>query len=114
VAAVERGGTGETCLFGGADASYAEFVGIIGELLGRKVPKRPVPAWVLRPAAAAMAATAKVTGREPPATPEGVAIVACDRHIRSDKASRVLGYQPSSLRTMLEDAYGWLTAEGLL
>ena len=33
---------------------------------------------------------------------------------KSDKAVRELGYEPASLRAMLEDSYHWLRAEGLI
>ncbi len=114
IAAAERGATGENYLLGGTDASFVELVGIVGELTSRAVPKKPVPAWLLHLTARLSAGAALVTGREPAVTPEGVAMVTVHPRIVSDKAARVLGYRSVPLRHMLEDAVGWLKAEGLV
>jgi len=114
VTAAERGRTGENYILGGADASYQDAVHIIGELVERHVDTRVVPARVLRVAAAVLGSLSHVTGTEPMVTPEGAAFLSADLTCRSDKAIRELGYRAVPLRTMLEDSYRWLVADGLL
>lgn len=114
IAAAERGRPGENYLLGGADASFVELVRLIGAVTGKPVPKRPVPGWVLRAYARFAVARAALTGREPDATPEGVAMVLARTRLASSKATDELGYRPAPLRAMVEDSYGWLRAEGLL
>ncbi len=114
IAAAERGWPGENYLLGGADASFLELVRLIGEITGEPVPKRPVPGWVLKAYARFAVARAALTGREPDATPEGVAMVVARTRLASTKAIDELGYRPASLRAMVEDSHAWLRAEGLL
>ena len=56
----------------------------------------------------------RFTGREPFVTPEGAAYLSANVICRHDKAARELGYRAVPLRTMLEDCYRWMQAEGLL
>jgi hypothetical protein len=56
----------------------------------------------------------RFTGREPLLTPEGAAYLSANVICRHDKAVRELGYRAVALRTMLEDCYRWMQAEGLL
>lgn len=114
IAAAIRGRCGANYLLGGADAPFAEVLQIVAELLGRPAPRRTLPAPVLRAIAAVAVLPSYVTRREPPITPENAYLVCRDELCRSDRAERELGYRPVPLRTMLEDAYGWLVAEGLL
>lgn len=114
LAAADRGAAGESFLLGGADATYLELIRIAGELAGRKVPRRPTPALVLRVYARLALLGSLFTGREPEVTPEAVELVTARHHCRSDKAVRELGYRPATLREMVEDSYRWLAEVGAL
>jgi nucleoside-diphosphate-sugar epimerase len=114
VAAAVRGRCGASYLLGGADATYAEVLRTIAELLGRPAPRLAPPAPVLLAIAAVAVLPSYLTRREPPITPEGTYLVCRTELCRSDRAERELGYRPVPLRTMLEDAYRWLVGEGLL
>jgi dihydroflavonol-4-reductase len=114
VTAAERGRTGESYILAGADASYRDVVDIIGDLVGRDVERRVVPAGLLRLGGRILGLVSSLTGREPLVTPEGAAFLCADLTCRSDKAVRELDYHPAPLRTMLNDSYRWLVAEGLL
>ena len=73
VAAVNRGRIGENYILGGADATYVELIGTIGELLGKKVGKSAVPLWAISLASIATGIGSFFTGRQAPAvTPEMV------------------------------------------
>ena len=114
VAAFERGRKGENYLLGGADASFLELVRAIGAALGRPVPSRPTPAWVLRALGAFGALSGAVRGRQPTLTPEMVLQATRELTCDCSKAIRELGYRAVPLRDMVADSVAWLAAEGLL
>lgn len=114
IAAAERGAPGENYLLGGTDASYLELVREIGAALGRAVPARPTPAWVLRALGALGALQGRLTGRQPTLTPEAALMVTRDLTCDCSKATRELGLQPVPLREMVADCAAWLATEGLL
>jgi nucleoside-diphosphate-sugar epimerase len=114
VTAVERGRTGENYILGGADASFVEVVRTMGEIIGREVKARAVRAMLLRGAARVLGWASRLSRREPFVTLESAALLSADLTCRSDKAVRELGYRATPLRTMLEDCYRWMVAEGLV
>ncbi len=99
-------------LLGGADASLVEVFQLIGEVTGWPVPTTTAPAWLFRLAGRISAGWAQVSASEPLITPEAAEIVVARARVVSDRAETELGYQPTSLRTMIEDCHGWLLAEG--
>ena len=114
VAAVEKGRTGENYLLGGAEASYAEIVQMVGRLLGQPTNTavgRPV---VLRLAGRVLERISAITGTEPMISEESAAIVTANIVCRSDKAMRELGYRPAPVETMLKDCIDWMVAENLI
>lgn len=114
VAAFHQGECGEHYLLGGEDVSFAEVLSIVGELLGKDVPDKTTPAWVLRTVAHFHAAVASVTRKPPKITPES-AIMIC-RHVRCDstRAQTVLGYRQTPIRPLVEDTVNWMRRAGLL
>jgi nucleoside-diphosphate-sugar epimerase len=112
IAAAERGRTGENYLLGGADASLLDVFNLIGGVTGWPVPSGAAPAWLFRLAGRISAGLAMVSKSEPLITPEAAEIVVARARVVSDRAQEELGYQTSSLRTMIEDCYSWLLAEG--
>jgi hypothetical protein len=86
---------------------------VINSVTGVEVPLRPLPPLLLRVAARIDTALAALGGREPEATPEGVAIACARAHVVSDLAARELGYRPADLVTMVEDSWRWLRLAGL-
>lgn len=114
IAAAERGTRGANYLLGGTDASFLELVRAIGAELGKPVPARATPAWLLRTLAAAGGALASVTGRQPTLTPETAALVSRSLQCDCSKAMRELGFQAVPLRTMVEESCRWLRQEGFL
>jgi len=114
VAAVDRGRTGESYLLGGADASYLELVTLIGELVGKKVPKFAFPLWVIALTSGATRFGSLFTGRQPAVTREMLAGVVHQEIVNCEKAVRELGYEKVPLRTMLESALAWQVEEGIV
>jgi nucleoside-diphosphate-sugar epimerase len=114
VEAVEKGGTGENYLLGGADATYLEMARIASVLCGRTPPEKAISATLLRVVARIGVGVAAVSRKHPSITPE-MAVLSSSRMLcRSDKAERVLGYRPVPLGTMVEDSHRWLSDNGLL
>jgi nucleoside-diphosphate-sugar epimerase len=114
ISAVERGRVGHNYLLGGCDASFADMTRFIGDLAGQPVPKRTLTPFSIRVVARFKATVAMFTGREPPLTPQAAELMLAHPRIVSTKARDELGYQPTSLRLMLDDAYRWLKGEGYL
>ncbi len=114
IAAAARGQPGRNYLLAGADASFLEVFRIIGDLTGKKVPRRAMPAAALRLYARLLTGLAAITGREPQITPAIADVVTGHARFSCDRAIRELGYQPVSLAAMIGDAYAWMRDEGLL
>ena len=114
LAAVSRGRTGENYILAGADASYAELVGALAEIMRRNLSTRTVPRRLFMRLGQIMNLVSRFTRREPFVTPEGAAYLSANVICRDGKAVRELGYRPVPLRTMLEDCCRWMQAEGLL
>jgi dihydroflavonol-4-reductase len=114
ISAADRGRTGENYITAGADASFADLVRTIGEIIGQPVQVKTVPLPMLRFAGRVLGLIARFTGKEPLVTLESAAFLSADLTCKCDKAVRELGYQPVPLREMLEDSYRWMVAEGLL
>jgi nucleoside-diphosphate-sugar epimerase len=114
VAAVDRGRTGENYILGGADATYVELIGTIGELLGKKVGTSAVPLWAVGLASVATGFGSLFTGRQPAVTPEMVEGLKHHEIVNCEKAVVELGYEKVPLRKMLESALAWQVEQGLV
>lgn len=114
VRAAERGGDLETFVLGGPPASFVELVRVIGEVAGRKVPKRAVPEAVLRIAGHVYVAASALTGKAPRGTPEGVALACQNFRVDDSRARGELGYRHVPLHEMVRESYAFLRDEGLL
>lgn len=105
---------GEAFLLGGQHASFVDLIGKIGAQLGRKVPKRAMPAWLLMPYARLLDGVSRITGREPDVTPESATFTCHELRVDSGKAMRELDYRETELDRLLADTIAWLRGEGLL
>ena len=114
LAAVDRGQQGQNYLLPGVEASFAEVIAIIAELVERPAPRRQIPVSVFRAITRAKAAFGFLTGKEPDLTPDALTLMLNEPRIESAKAERELGYRRAPLRTMLEDSYQWLAEQHLL
>lgn len=114
VSGYHHGRRGNNYLLGGEDAPFIDVVRMTGELLGRKVPRRASPAWLLNAVAQLYRMRAALDGKEPDVTPEAAAMIT--RHIRCDstKAQRELGYRFTPVDRLLEDTIVWMREKGML
>ena len=109
-----RGRKGEKYLLGGEYASFVDVVRLTGEVLGKRVPGRPAPAWIMKAWGHMNMAFSAVTGREPDITPESAAMVAYQVACDSSKAQEELNYGFTPVRTLIEDTVDWMNEKELL
>ena len=110
-----KGRKGENYILSGADASFVEFVSEIGKLVGKKVPAKPMPHWLLKIVGHVSVFFARFTGKEPDMKPEKVLIVSEVLKVSSQKAQDELGYNADvTLNKMLNDCYQWMKNKNLL
>jgi len=109
-----EGRSGESFLLGGEHASFLELLAKVGQRLGRPVPRRAMPAPLLRAYARVQVMLAALTGKEPQVTPEGAVFTSKHLRVDSGKAIRELGYRETPIDQLLDDTLAWMRAEGML
>jgi dihydroflavonol-4-reductase len=114
VLAAEHGIVGERYILGGENMSLAEILGEVARVVGRRPPVMKIPYAVVLPIAAGAELMARVTGREPFTTLDGVRMSRKKMHFSSAKAMRTLGYVPRPAREAIADAVAWFEANGYL
>ena len=114
VAARERGVVGERYILGGDNASLADILREIATIVGRAPPRVKLPRAPLYPLAAAAEAMARVTGREPLLTLDGLRMSRRRMFFTSAKAERDLGYRARPHVEGLRDAIEWFRNAGYL
>lgn len=114
IAAVDKGQTGHNYLLGGEEASYADIVRLVGELLGVRTNRMVGRPIALRVAGRVSDWASKATRRMPVVSPESAAMLCARIVCRSEKAIRELGYAPRPIEAMLRECLEWLVAERIL
>jgi dihydroflavonol-4-reductase len=114
IAAAENGRIGERYILGGENLSLAEILAGVAQAVGRRPPWLRVPHSVLFPVAIGAEVAARVTGRDPFVTLDGVRMSRKKMYFSSEKASRELGYTPRPAREAIADAVSWFGANGYL
>ncbi len=108
ITAAEKGQPGANYILSGYEASFADMLGIIADLLNIEVKAKTVSPFLLQVIARINAVIAAITGKPPELSPEMATLMSQKVICGSDKAERELGYKPVPLRTCLEDCYNWL------
>jgi len=114
IEAYHRGRKGEKYLLGGDYAPFVDVVQLAGDVLGKRVPGRAAPAWIMNVWAHINGMVSAVTGREPDLTPESAAMVSYRVSCDSSKAQKELDYRFTPIRTLIENTVGWMNEKGLL
>ncbi|WP_454726567.1 MULTISPECIES: hopanoid-associated sugar epimerase [Cupriavidus] len=112
--ALERGATGERYILGGQDVTLQQMLADLAAMTGRRPPTIKLPRWPLYPLAYAAEAVARVTGKEPFLTADGLSMSKYQMFFSSDKARRVLGYQARPYQEALREALEWFRGAGYL
>jgi hypothetical protein len=95
-------------------ASFAEFVGTIGDVLGTPIKARAIPGGVLRVLGAVQGFFGNVRNVEPDMTPETAAIVCQTIRVVSTKATDQLDFKAMPLRDLVAECVEWMRSEGML
>ena len=114
LAAAERGRIGERYILGGKNMSLAEILAAVSRQVGRRPPRLRLPHTLLFPVAFGAELTARLTGREPFVTLDGVRMSRKKMYFTSDKAARELDYKPRPACEAIADAVGWFKTNGYL
>jgi len=112
--AFHRGRIGERYILGGQNMTLREILTQITRLVGRKPPRIRLPHAAVLPVAYASEAFARVTGRNPRVTVEGVRMARKRMFFSSEKAMRELGYQGREPAKAFADAVLWFREQGFL
>jgi dihydroflavonol-4-reductase len=114
VAGLRHGRIGERYILGGDNVRFARMLADIAELAGRRPPRLRIPWYAALPVAWAAEAAARLTGREPLATLEGVRHARDRMFFSAAKAERELGIRARPYREALADALEWFRGAGYL
>lgn len=112
--AFQRGRVGESYVLGGTNMTLREILTAIAELVGLEPPKVRLPYNLVLPVAYISEAAARITGKPPLATLEGVKLSRKMMFFSSDKAKKELGYTPRPPLLALQDAVLWFLENGYL
>lgn len=112
--ALDKGRTGERYILGGEDMPLGVMLGEIAEQVGRRPPTVKLSRTALFPLAYGAEAVARVTGREPFITVDGLKMAKYRMYFSSAKARRELGYTARPATQAIADALAWFNANGML
>lgn len=110
--AFEHGRIGERYILGGDNLTLAEMLGEIARLAGRAPPRVRLPTAPLFPLAIVAESVARLTGKEPFLTRDGLRMAAKLMFFSSAKAERELNYRHRPASAGLEDALNWFREAG--
>lgn len=114
VAALKGGRIGERYILGGQDMTLGQMLAEIARLAGRRAPTIKLPRSLVYPIAYGAEAAARVTGREPFATVDGLRMAKYKMFFSSAKAERELSYRARPAREALSEAFRWFRDAGYL
>jgi dihydroflavonol-4-reductase len=114
LAALKHGAIGERYILGGQDVLLADMLADIAGLVGRRPPRWQIPRAAAISFAYVAEATARLTGRDPFTTLDGIRMADHHMFFTAAKAERDLGFRPRPYRAALEDAIRWFDAAGYL
>ena len=106
VAALERGGLGERYILGGQDVRLAELLACIGLRYGHR-PALRLPRMPLFPLAWLAEQAARLTGREPMLTLDGLRMAGHTMFFSAARATAELGFTARPWQEAVDDALDW-------
>jgi dihydroflavonol-4-reductase len=114
VAALKLGRVGERYILGGDDVTLGQMLADIAALVGRPSPRVKLPRLPLFPLAFLAEAAARVSGREPFLTLDGLRMAKRHMFFTSAKAKRELAYRSRPYQEAIKDALDWFKRSGML
>jgi dihydroflavonol-4-reductase len=112
--AFERGRIGERYILGGENVLLHELLAVIAGVVGRRAPRLKLPRVPLFPLAFGAEAIARLTGKEPLLTVDGLRLARYRMFFTSAKAERELGYCSRPYQEGVVDALAWFRKAGYL
>jgi dihydroflavonol-4-reductase len=112
--AAQHGKIGRRYVLGGENMNLAAILAEVARATGRRPPRLRFPHLAVLPIAAGAQAVARLTGREPFATVDGVKMARKKMFFSSARAIEELGYAPRPARDAITDAVAWFKAHGYL
>jgi len=112
--AFERGRIGERYILGGENVLLRDLLAAIAGLSGRRAPRISLPRMPLYPLAYGAEAVARLTGKEPLLTLDGLRLARYRMFFTSAKAERELGYRSRPYQEGVADALAWFRKAGYL
>ena len=110
--AFERGEPGRRYILGGENLSLRAILGIICDYAGLAPPRLRLPHNAVYPFAWLAEQWARVSGKEPFATVDGVKMSKKFMYFSSALAQQTLGYEARPARHAIEDAIDWFRENG--
>ena len=114
LAAAEWGRIGERYILGGENLSLAAILAEVARAAGTRVPRIRVPHMAAYSVAIGAELMARLTGKEPFITLDGVRMSRKQMYFTSAKASCELHYMPRPAREAIAAAIDWFKANGYL
>lgn len=105
--AYEKGVVGRRYILGGANMTLREILTELARVSGRRPPRWRLSHKAVLPIAYIAEGWARLSGREPLATVDGVRLSAHAMYFSSARAERELGYAPGDARVALARAAEW-------
>jgi dihydroflavonol-4-reductase len=114
LAALRHGRIGERYILGGENVLLSTMLADIARLVGRRPPRVKLPRALIYPVALGAEALARMTGRPPFVTRDGLRLAKHKMFFSDAKARRELGYTSRPYGEGLADAIAWFRAAGYL
>jgi dihydroflavonol-4-reductase len=112
--ASEHGVVGRRYVLGGTNLTLREILTSLAEIAGRQPPRVEIPHDAALAAAYVAEAWARVTGKEPLTTVDGVRLSRKRMFFTSARAEQELGYRPRPAVCAFRDAAAWFQTHGYL
>lgn len=104
----EKGSAGRTYILSGEHASISDFLGRVGQLAGKELPRMRFPVSLALAAATFLDPVSRATGLKFPISREAVHLAAGHRWLHSSaRARRELGWNPRPLSEGLPEYVAW-------
>jgi dihydroflavonol-4-reductase len=114
LAALRRGNIGERYILGGENVHLRAMLADIAGMVGRRPPRLRFPIAAIYPIAFGAELWAKISGRTPFATIDGLRMARHPMFFTDAKARRDLGYTSRPYRDGIADAIAWFRQAGYL
>jgi dihydroflavonol-4-reductase len=114
LAALRVGRIGERYILGGENVRLGQMLADIAEMVHRRPPRLRIPISALYPIALGAEWLARLTGRAPFATRDGLRMARHYMFFNDAKARRELGYTSRPYREAIADAIAWFKQAGYL